>query len=174
MELALSVAYESCPPIGCFVGPVIGWSICSPENTSLRMRYGLRWPVGISTGFQFPLTVSLHSTNDRQIGCIRLCKETVKASLQWRHNEHDGISNQITSLMLIYSGVYSGADQGKHQRSASLFFVRRIHRWPVNSPHKVPVTRKMLPFDDVIMVYLCARSTTPLNLFTIIGCFFVK
>ena len=26
-----------------------------------------------------------------------------------------------------------------------------IHRWPVNSPHKGPVTRKMLPFDDVIM-----------------------
>ena len=30
-------------------------------------------------------------------------------------------------------------------------FVREIHRWPVDSPHKWPVTRKMFPFDDVIM-----------------------
>ena len=35
--------------------------------------------------------------------------------------------------------------------SASLAFVRGIHRWPVNSPHKGPVTRKMFPFNDVIM-----------------------
>ena len=47
--------------------------------------------------------------------------------------------------------IYSGADQRKHQSSASLAFVRGIHRWPVNSPHKWPVTRKMFPFDDVIM-----------------------
>ena len=37
------------------------------------------------------------------------------------------------------------------ESSASLAFVRGIHRWPVNSPHKRPVTRKTLPFDDVIM-----------------------
>ena len=47
--------------------------------------------------------------------------------------------------------VYSGADQRKHQSSASLAFVRGIHRSPVNSPPKGPVTRKMFPFDDVIM-----------------------
>ena len=35
--------------------------------------------------------------------------------------------------------------------SASLALVRGIHRWPVNSPHKGPVTRKTFPFDDVIM-----------------------
>ena len=40
----------------------------------------------------------------------------------------------------------------KNQSSASLAFVRGIHRWPVNSPHKGPVTRKMFPFDDVIML----------------------
>ena len=44
-----------------------------------------------------------------------------------------------------------GADQRKHQSSASLAFVWGIHRWPVNSSHKGPVTRKMVPFDDVIM-----------------------
>ena len=47
--------------------------------------------------------------------------------------------------------VCSGADQRKHQSPVSLPFVRGIHRWPVNSPHKGPVTRKMFPFDDVIM-----------------------
>ena len=59
--------------------------------------------------------------------------------------------SQITSLTTVYSTVNSGADQRKHQSSASLAFVRGIHRWPVNSPYKWPVTPKMFPFDDVIM-----------------------
>ena len=59
--------------------------------------------------------------------------------------------SEITSLTIVYSTVYSGADQRKHQSSASLAFVRGIHRWPVNSPHKWPITRKMFPSDDVIM-----------------------
>ena len=58
---------------------------------------------------------------------------------------------QITGVSIVYSNVCSGADQRKHQSSASLAFVRGIHRWPVNSPQKGPVTRKMFPFDDVIM-----------------------
>ena len=61
-------------------------------------------------------------------------------------------ASQITSrLTIIYSIVYSGTDQRKHQSSASVAFVLGIHRWPVNSPHKGPVTRTMFPFDDVIM-----------------------
>ena len=63
--------------------------------------------------------------------------------------------SQNTSLTIVYSTVYSGADQRKHQSSASLAFVRGIHRWPVNSPHKWPVTRKMFPFDDVIISTRC-------------------
>ena len=61
------------------------------------------------------------------------------------------MASQITSLGIVYSTVYSGSDQRKHQSSASLAFVRRIHRGPVNSPQKWPVTRKMFSFDDVIM-----------------------
>ena len=61
------------------------------------------------------------------------------------------IASQITSLTIVYSTVYSDADQRKHQSSASLAFVWGIHRGPVNSPHKWPVTRKMFPFEDVIM-----------------------
>ena len=61
------------------------------------------------------------------------------------------MASKITSLTIVYSIVYSDADQRKHQSSASLAFVRGIHRWPVNSSHKGPVTRKLFPFDDVIM-----------------------
>ena len=63
------------------------------------------------------------------------------------------IASQITSLTIVYSNDYPGSDQRKHQSSASLAFVRGMHRRPVNSPHKGSVTRKMFPFDDVIMSY---------------------
>ena len=63
----------------------------------------------------------------------------------------DRAASQITSLTIVYSTVDWDADQRKHQSSASLAFVRGIHRGPVNSPHKWSVTRKMFPFDDVIM-----------------------
>ena len=59
----------------------------------------------------------------------------------------DTMASQITSVTIVYSTVYSGADQRKHQSSVLLAFVRG----PVNSPHKCPVTRKMFPFNDVIM-----------------------
>ena len=61
------------------------------------------------------------------------------------------MASQITSLTIVYSTIHSAAAQRKHQSSASLVFVRGINRWPVNSPHKWPVTRKMFPFYDVIM-----------------------
>ena len=61
------------------------------------------------------------------------------------------MASEITSLTIVYSTVNSGADQRKHQSSLVLAFVWGIHRWPANSPHKWPVTRKMFQFDDVIM-----------------------
>ena len=74
----------------------------------------------------------------------------------WRIHYCDAImgtvASQVTSLTIIYTTVYSDADQSKHQSSPSLAFVWGIHRWPVNSPHKWPVTRKMFPFDNVIML----------------------
>ena len=62
--------------------------------------------------------------------------------------------SQITSLTIVYSSVYSDADQRKHQSSTSLAFMRGIHRWLVNSLHKGPVTRKVFPFNDIIMMFL--------------------
>ena len=64
------------------------------------------------------------------------------------------MASKIISLTIVYSIVHSGADQRKHQSSASLAFVRGIHRWTVNSPLKCPVTQKMFPFDDVIRNYV--------------------
>ena len=85
----------------------------------------------------------------RYIAKIKLCKT-------WRQIYRYGdvimgvIASEITSLTIVYSTVYSDADQRKHQSSASLAFVWGIHRGLVNSPHKWPATRKMFPFDDVI------------------------
>ena len=61
------------------------------------------------------------------------------------------MASQMTSLTIVYLTAYSGADRRKHQNPTSLAFVRGIHRWPVNSPHNGPVTRKRFPFDDFIM-----------------------
>ena len=75
--------------------------------------------------------------------------------IQWRHNGRDGVSNHRRLNCLLKC---SGAEQRKHQSSVSLAFVRGSHRWPVNCPHKWPVTRKMFPFDDVIMIsYACIQ-----------------
>ena len=70
------------------------------------------------------------------------------------------MASQITSRTIAYPTVYSGADQRNHQSSASLAFVRGIHRWPVNSPHKCPVTQKIFPFDDVIMILWLQNDTS--------------
>ena len=63
------------------------------------------------------------------------------------------MASKITSVSLVCTTVCSGADK-KHPKSASLAFVRGIQRWPVNSPHKGSVTRKMFPFNDVILTAL--------------------
>ena len=78
------------------------------------------------------------------------------------------LASQITSLPVVCSIVYSGVNQRKHQSSASLAFVREIHRGPVNFPHKWPVTRKMFPFDDVIMI--CMRQWIRSALVQIMAC----
>ena len=69
------------------------------------------------------------------------------------------IASQITSLKIVYPTVYLDANPRKHQSSVSLAFVRGIHRSPVNSPHKGPVTRKRLPFDGVIMTKLAPSES---------------
>ena len=69
--------------------------------------------------------------------------------------------SQITGVSIACSTVSSGADERKHQSAASLAFARGIHRWPVDSPYKGPETRKMFPFDDVIMGPILAHLWCP-------------
>ena len=87
---------------------------------------------------------------------VNILMSTMSSILE-KPNSHYGnvilgtIAFQITNLTIVYSTVYLRTDQRKHQSSASLAFVQGIHQGPVNSTHKWPVTRKMFPFDDVIM-----------------------
>ena len=75
--------------------------------------------------------------------------------LQWRHNGRDGVSNH-RRLDGLLSRLFRRRSK-KHQSSASLAFVRGIHRWQLVSPHKGQVTGKTFPFDDVIMIikFIC-------------------
>ena len=70
-------------------------------------------------------------------------RRAVQYRISVRNHYNDVIMNsvasQITSLTIVYSTVYWGADQRKHQSSVSLAFVRGIHRLPVNSQQKWPV-----------------------------------
>ena len=75
----------------------------------------------------------------------------VEITSQWRHNERDCVSNHQPRDCLL-NFLFKAQIKEKHQSSASLAFVRGIHRWPVNSPHKGPVTRNYFPYDDVIMI----------------------
>ena len=75
-------------------------------------------------------------------------------SWQWRHNERDGVSNH-RRLDCLLNRLFR---QRKHQSFASLAFVRGIHRWPMNSPHKGPTTRKMFPWDVIMFRTTSIRS----------------
>ena len=106
-----------------------------------------------------PLAYSYRRPLD--VRCIRSLSVGEVVTLPVHYNDviMGAIASRITSFTIVYSTVYSDADQRKHQSSASLAFVRGIHRGPVNSPHKWPVTRKMFPFDDVIMSYPLSDRT---------------
>ena len=90
----------------------------------------------------------------------------------WRHHglmvRYLSCISYVVLVLIIFNLPYTYAnkhDRGilcimikqhrKHQSSASLAFVRGIHRRLVNSPPKMPVTRKVFPFDDVIMKWKC-------------------
>ena len=135
------------------------WCIKSQLNSSrdCSYRHQTRYQSSVLLDFSWWNLLGFKSHGvpimQKQFPCHGVIK--VKSALQWRHNGPDG---QITSLTIVYSIFYSGADQRKHQRSASLAFVRGIHQSSVNSPHKRPVTLGMFPFDDVIMAIFLSNS----------------
>ena len=109
-----------------------------------------------------------HRLENRQ--AVRQQSRTLEIS-RWKVRSHynvvimSAMACQITTLTIVYSTVYSGTHQRKHQSSASLTVLRGIHRWPVNSPHKGPVTRKRFPFYDVILpIFNPTNHRTPSDL----------
>ena len=99
------------------------------------------------------MTVIIHHDREHK-GFVRGYDSRVSTETDLKHFNDvimGAMASQITSVTIVYSTVYSDTDQRKHQSSASLAFVRGIHRSPVNSRHKGPVMRKVFPFDDVIM-----------------------
>ena len=83
--------------------------------------------------------LGIHSSATTKLTGLTCEATSTPFSLQWRHNKRDGVSNH--SISIAYSTVCSCTDQRKHQSSASLAFVMGIHRWPMISPHRGPVTR---------------------------------
>ena len=82
------------------------------------------------------------------------------------------MASQITSISFVYWTVCSGADQRKHQSSASLAFVRGIHRGPVNSPHKWPITRKIWWRHHGLLVGWPCQGSACYKLFCYSGTFY--
>ena len=117
-----------------------------------------------------PLSYVAANTEFRREIKTLFCKvQTVPPTAVWQNvYEYDtyhyidvivsAMASQITGDSIVCSTVCSGADQRKHQSSASLAFVRGMHQWPVNSLHTGSVTRKIFPFhDDVIKWKLFQR-----------------
>ena len=74
------------------------------------------------------------------------------------------MASQITSLTIVYSTIYSRC---RSKKTPKLRVTGLCGRWPVNSPHKGPVTWKMFPFDDVIMP---SRIVSPHCCYCIASC----
>ena len=120
--------------------------LSEPTTVSLLTPICVAWPHWVENKLILFKLVSWRRTDDNPISQPMMTKHYDDVIMST-------IASQITSLTIVYSTVHWGADQSKHQSPASLAFVWGIHRGPVNSPHKWPVTRKMFPFDDVIMIY---------------------
>ena len=69
--------------------------------------------------------------------------------LLWRHNEHDSVSYHQPRGCLLDRLFRRRSKKTSKLRVTGL--CAGNSPGPVNSPHKGPVTRKMFPFDDVIM-----------------------
>ena len=77
-------------------------------------------------------------------------------TLLWRHNGRDGVSLYQPHDCLLNHSFKRRSRETSKLRLTGLW---GIHRWPVNSPHKWPVARKMFTFDDVIMIWHLATAS---------------
>ena len=71
----------------------------------------------------------------------------IGTTLHWRHNEHYGVSNHQP-----FECLHNRLFRRRTKKTSNLRVTGLCERnSPVNSPHKGPETRKMLPFDDAMM-----------------------
>ena len=121
----------------------VDWGITTYSRISLKNHYRA---VSCPPAYAATLARSLH--------CQKILNRTHYDVIM------SPMASQITSLTIVYSRAYSGTNQRKYQSSASLAFVRGIHRWPDNSPRKGPIMLKMFPFDDDIMTCMHIEATS--------------
>ena len=115
-----------------------------------RTRYSWRYEwINISPGIYNMLTScwQLYCKANRswaKENTIQQIKTFTADILFWHRRDiiMSTVASQITGVSIVCLTACSGAEQRKYQSSAWLAFVRGIHRWPVDSPHKGPVTQK--------------------------------
>ena len=101
----------------------------------------------------------LWSSKDNQHGTYPPCPAY---ALHWRYNAHDGVSNHQPHVCLLNRLFRRRAKKTSKLRVTGLCVGNSPG--PVNSPHKWPVTRKMFPFDDVIVVRQWTESSFTLTI----------
>ena len=82
----------------------------------------------------------------------------IAQTLHWRHNDHDGVSNHQPHGCLLNRLFRRRSKKTSKLRVTGLCVGNSP--WPVNSPHKGPVMRKMVPFDDVMMIFVTSQYHT--------------
>ena len=140
--------------------PLCGWPFV-PNTGRIHSDLSIEWPLGMADG-----------QPDGQMDSMnRVTKPNIVPGYGTDFTHYIDViistmASQITGVSIVCSTVGSGKDQRKHQISASLAFVREIHRWPVISLYKGTVTRKMFPFDDVITCFVIKGTQTNFNILT--------
>ena len=131
-------------PLGIKLDQIRHCAPCSENLFVLAKKRQINWANWASLyGFRIAQTYKQHLGNQHHASAHN-CDTT-----KWRW------------LFLLFQWKKIGINEDLMlQSSASLAFVPGIHRWPGNSPHKWPVTRKMSPLDDVIMTHHCLTSGT--------------
>ena len=155
----------------CISANHLGWfefRICPNKNIKEDAthecldRYLL--PLADGSGTRLPVTKSMNHINVKLrlpssltcSQCVFQWKYNTGKSLQWRHNDHDGVSNHQPG------GCFLNRLFRRRSKKTSTLRITGLcagnSPGPVNSPHKGPVTRKMFPFDDVIMYHHLHRT----------------
>ena len=121
--------------------PLLGESTCdSPHKGTVTRKC-------------FHLMICLRKVERTSVLCVNHWEShsvTLRGIIVIRYSEVmiSTMASKITDISIVCS---TGADQRKNQSSVSLTCVKGIHRWPVDSFHKGPVTRKVFPSHGVII-----------------------